>query len=233
MASNFEGVEPVGEVARYSGQERKYVQVPQPHLNSSYNKYMGGVDLLDNGEKNYAVTTRIRKWYWCVYTWFLNICMVQAWRLYRCHMKERLRLLQLQQEVDNRSWKERMEERGFDKSAIIKTMKEREQQQKTSRHEEKKKEEIPLLEFTRQVVELTMKEHGRNGEKVVRSRSHSRRSAQAAVRFDNSRHLIILTTNPVITGVCQACKKRTQYRCERCDVALHPQCFFEYHEPAK
>ena len=164
--------------------------------------------------------------------WFLNICMVQAWRLYRCHMKERLRLLQLQQEVDNRSWKERMEERGFDKSAIIKTMKEREQQQKTSRHEEKKKEEIPLLEFTRQVVELTMKEHGRYGEKVVRSRSHSR-SAQAAVRFDNGRHLIILTTNPVITGVYQACKKRTQYRCERCDVALHPQCFFEYHEPAK
>ena len=27
-------------------------------------------------------TTRIRRWCWCIYTWFLNVSMVQAWRLY-------------------------------------------------------------------------------------------------------------------------------------------------------
>ena len=99
MASNFEGVEPVGEVTRFCGQQKKYIHIPQPLLNLSYNSNMGGVDLLDNGEKNYAITTRIRKWYWSVYSWFLNISMVQSWRLYREHMKERSRLLQLQQEV--------------------------------------------------------------------------------------------------------------------------------------
>ena len=35
---------------------------------------------------------RVKKWYWCIYTWFLNITMVQAWRLYRAQMKERHRL---------------------------------------------------------------------------------------------------------------------------------------------
>ena len=48
---------------------------------------------------------------------------------------------------------------------------------------------MPLLEFTRQVVELTMQEHGKNRVKTVRSRTCSR-TVQATVRFDNGRHLI-------------------------------------------
>ena len=231
MASNFEGVEPVGEVTRFCGQQKKYIHIPQPHLNLSYNSNMGGVDLLDNGEKNHAITTRIHKWYWSVYSWFLNISMVQSWRLYREHMKERSRLLQLQQEEDIIKLRERMVELGYDKSDITRDIKEQERQQKAIRPEEKKKEEMPLLEFTRQVVELTMQEHGKNGVKTVRSRTCSR-TVQATVRFDNGRHLIYLPS-PIISGVCQNCRKRAQYRCDRCDVALHPNCFREYHLPAK
>lgn len=84
MASNVDEVEPLGTCSRYSKKDRAYVDVPQPDLNNSYNKRMGGVDLLDNGEKNYSITTRVKKWYWAVYAWFCNITMVQAWRLYRC-----------------------------------------------------------------------------------------------------------------------------------------------------
>ena len=110
------------------GQQKKYIHIPQPHLNLSYNSNMGGVDLLDNGEKNYAITTRIRKWYWSVYSWFLNISMVQSWRLYREHMKERSRLLQLQQEEDIIKLRERMVELGYDKSDITRDIKEQERQ---------------------------------------------------------------------------------------------------------
>lgn len=31
----------------------------------------------------FAFLFRVKKWYWTIYAWFLNICMVQAWRLYR------------------------------------------------------------------------------------------------------------------------------------------------------
>jgi hypothetical protein len=43
---------------------------------------------LDNRVKTYAITTRVRKWYWAIYTWFLGVSMVQAWRLFRLHKRE-------------------------------------------------------------------------------------------------------------------------------------------------
>lgn len=58
MASNTDDVLPMGTCQRYSKREKKYIAVPQPNINQRYNKSMGGVDLLDNAEKNYAITTR-------------------------------------------------------------------------------------------------------------------------------------------------------------------------------
>ena len=57
------------------------------------------------------------------------------------------------------------------------------------------------------------------------------------MRFDRQDHLIIKSG---VKGVCQQCKilgcgkktnneKRTNYRCEKCDVALHPDCFKNFH----
>ncbi len=33
-----------------------------------------------------------KKWYWAIYTWFLCVSMVQAWRLYRLHKREQFML---------------------------------------------------------------------------------------------------------------------------------------------
>jgi DNA excision repair protein ERCC-6 len=95
MASNCDPVEPLAVCQRYSRKDRGYVPFSQPNLNKLYNKSMGGVDLLDNSTKNYAIRTRVRKWYWCLYTWFLNVTMVQAWRLYRAHKRMQHRLAQV------------------------------------------------------------------------------------------------------------------------------------------
>lgn len=220
-------------------------------VNSLYNSFMGGVDLLDNAEKNYAIVTRIKKWYWCLYTWFLNMCMVQAWRLYRANMKERSRITQLEEleedkkrekkeEEEDEQWRLEQEEeqvRG-DKvaqrekekqTAMEREMKrvERETERKKKRHEEKKLEEIPLLEFTREVVEATVKHHGDSEvsfQRLASSRLSS--SGLSAIRYDTGRHLIILTD---ITGVCKNCNKRSKFRCTRCEVALHAECFLGYH----
>jgi hypothetical protein len=81
LASNCDDLHPMGQCQRYSAKEKKYVPVPQPNLIANYNRSMGGVDLIDNLEKNYAITVRVRKWYWSIYAWFLNITMVQVCNL--------------------------------------------------------------------------------------------------------------------------------------------------------
>jgi hypothetical protein len=47
----------MGSCQRYSKQVKEYVAIPQPNINTQYNWFMEGVDLLDNAEKNYTITT--------------------------------------------------------------------------------------------------------------------------------------------------------------------------------
>jgi hypothetical protein len=67
--------------------------------------------------------------------------MVLAWRLYRAHIAERHRLLA---EAEN--------------YASSQDRKEKDMEKQRRRTEEKKKDEISLLEFTRQVVDLHIQE---------------------------------------------------------------------------
>ena len=83
VASNCAGVEPVGQCKRYSSKDKKKVEVDIPRAILDYNAGMGGVDLLDAMVSCYAIRTRSKKWYWPLYNWYLNVSMVQAWRLYR------------------------------------------------------------------------------------------------------------------------------------------------------
>jgi hypothetical protein len=232
MASNCDAVEPAAQCKRYNRKEKAYVALPQPKLNNDYNKFMGGVDLFDNGTKNYAITTRVRKWYWCLYTWFLNAIMVQAWRLYRAHMKQRHRLVMEseQQKHQEQMAEEQEQEQHAFKPASDAEKKEQEKERKRRRTAEKKLEEMPLLEFTRQVVELIMKNHSETSDiPFQRDVAPSFSSASLEqIRFDNGRHLIKFTK---LRGVCRECKKRTQFRCHRCNVALHPECFMSFHVP--
>lgn len=243
MASNFDQVEPVGQCQRFSQKEKKYVNVPQPNINATYNRSMGGVDLVDNAEKCYAITTRVKKWYWCIYTWYLNVCMVQAWRLYRAHWRERSRLVQEQEKVEEAEWEREMLDSSFLKATIDQNRRERQRERRKKRAEEKKVHDIPLLDFTRQVVDLTMKKHAAEANKVIGPQSEASvpavnliasnkplfRSTLEVVRYDNGRHLVRKTS---IKGVCQQCHKRSLYRCIRCQVALHPEeCFYRFHVP--
>ena len=219
MASNFDHVEPMVRCQRHHQEDKAGggpSDVLQPNIYSQYSQALGGVSLLDNSVKSLAIASRMRRWsWWWLYTWFLNVSMVQAWRLYRTHIKE-----QKNHRVSHRN------------SSAPKVKKERGKKRK--RHEEEKEKkrmakEISLLEFTRQVVELTFQKHGEPDEVIIPQREASARltpGALEAVRYDSGRHLIILTT---ITGVCKHCRKRSRYRCDRCQVALHAECFFRFH----
>lgn len=68
IISNFGGVEPVNTVKRYSRESRKHILVSQPNIISSYNKYMGGVDLADSMIASYKCSIQGKKWYWNIFT---------------------------------------------------------------------------------------------------------------------------------------------------------------------
>jgi hypothetical protein len=105
-------------------------------MNSLKNKSATRGDMVDNATtKKYAITGHIKKWYWFIYSWFLNICMVQAWHLYMVNMKTR------HQQLKVADW---VEERGDSKK------RDRESVRKRRRTEERMLE-IPLLQFTRHV----------------------------------------------------------------------------------
>lgn len=115
------------------------------------------------------------------------------------------------------------------KPAMDKERMERDREKKRRRTAERKMEEISLLNFTRQVVEMTIQRHSSTNtisyREVVPSVSNV---AREEVRLQPSSHLIKLTQ---LRGVCKKCKKRSQFRCDSCDVALHPECFYSYHKP--
>lgn len=198
-----------------------------------YNSTMGGVDLLNQSSKNYCIAFRNKKWYWSVYTWVLDVQMVQAWRLYRKTMKERHAKLREREAEEDAAADEQVNLRGFLMARTELQKKEREEQRKALRKEEKKKEEMCLLEFKRQCVELLIHNHS-DFEKGTSHREAARQSVarssgatQECLRYDHTKAHLIEKTE--IKGVCQQCKGRSNYRCEICKVALHADCFSGYH----
>ncbi|XP_057657394.1 piggyBac transposable element-derived protein 3-like [Diorhabda carinulata] len=55
MATNYDSVEPLAQIKRWSSKRKEKMPVPQPQLFKNYNYRMGGVDLLDQGVNNYRI----------------------------------------------------------------------------------------------------------------------------------------------------------------------------------
>lgn len=93
MATNYDTVKPLCSVNRWSSSEKKKVKVPQPHLFSSYNSGMGGVDLHNQTVNNYRIRIRGKKWWWPLFTQMINMTVANAWRIYQLTGDSRLDLL--------------------------------------------------------------------------------------------------------------------------------------------
>jgi hypothetical protein len=127
-------------------------------------------------------------------------------------MKARHQLLQVDDQLE--------EEEEMDDSE----KKERESARKRRRTEERKLEEISLLEFTRQVVVVTIKKHGGGeGTEEPVPFQHNMASSQLthaeleAIMNDRNVHLITKPV-PTVSGDCKMCKNRSRYLCVRCKI---------------
>ena len=83
VASNRFGILPMGTAKRWSQDQKKSIEIDQPHLIALYNKHMGGVDLVDQGVADLYAGIRIKKWQWPLFWWLLNVSVHNAWKIYR------------------------------------------------------------------------------------------------------------------------------------------------------
>jgi Transposase IS4 len=82
VATNMHTVEPIVNVERYSKVKKCFVAFPQPNALDKYNKHMGGVDLADNCVSNYRIQIRGKKWWWPIFSNFLDVAASNAWKIF-------------------------------------------------------------------------------------------------------------------------------------------------------
>ena len=81
IASNAHGSHPTKKTPRYSRAAHKVIDVQQPNVFSKYNKCMGGTDQMDQNINNYRISIRGKKWWWPIFTWFVDAAIQNAWLL--------------------------------------------------------------------------------------------------------------------------------------------------------
>lgn len=82
VISNHFSVEPMSTAKRYNRKEKKEVNIQQPNVIKFYNKYMGGVDLHDNGVANYRIGVTGKKWWWPLFINAIDSIIINAWKIY-------------------------------------------------------------------------------------------------------------------------------------------------------
>jgi len=81
VLTNFDFVEPIQSVNRWSKDAKKKVPVPQTKLYATYNAHMGGVDNMDQNLSCYRICIKGKKWWWVIFTYLLDLVIVNAWKL--------------------------------------------------------------------------------------------------------------------------------------------------------
>lgn len=82
MISNYDSIQPIKKIKRWSKEAKKKVDIEQPNLFTTYNTSMGGVDIMDQAISNYRISIRGKKWWWVLFTYFVDLSVVNAWKLH-------------------------------------------------------------------------------------------------------------------------------------------------------
>ena len=75
----------MGTVSRWDKSENARKDIQCPSIVLSYNKSMGGVDLVDMLISLYRIKVKTKRWYNQVFWHLIDICKVNGWNLYRRH----------------------------------------------------------------------------------------------------------------------------------------------------
>uniref|UniRef100_A0A336M992 CSON012399 protein n=1 Tax=Culicoides sonorensis TaxID=179676 RepID=A0A336M992_CULSO len=177
LGTNFDTVQPIKKVQRYSRTQHKSLLVDQPKAFLNYNKGMGGIDRADQNIALYRTSIRSKKWYFCLIAHLIDVCINNAWLLYNSEQKP-----------------------------------------------------IDHLTFRRKVASELLQSNTRIN---IRPGRHSTKRG-TGVRFDGSEHYVASLEYNEVSGKkqqlrCRSCDKKATTKCNKCDVALHVDCFIPYH----
>lgn len=99
VISTCDSTLPEKQADRWVSSEKKKIPVSQPNAVSQYNKFMGGVDRMDENIDNYRVAIRSKKWWWAVFAFCLDTSIHNAWQLYRKGAGKKLDYLYFRREI--------------------------------------------------------------------------------------------------------------------------------------
>ena len=88
LLSSYVGTEPVTVAKRWDRKKKVHVNVPMPAIVEMYNRFMGGIDLLDMMTSMYKYNLKSRRWYLYVFWHTVTIALVNAWLLQRRHQEQ-------------------------------------------------------------------------------------------------------------------------------------------------
>ncbi|KAJ8259928.1 hypothetical protein GJAV_G00175100 [Gymnothorax javanicus] len=88
LLSSFVGIEPVTMARRWDRQKKEHIEVPKPAIVDIYNKFMGGIDLLDMIVAMYKYNLRSHRWYLYIFWHTVSIAVANSWILYRRHQSQ-------------------------------------------------------------------------------------------------------------------------------------------------
>lgn len=83
MATNYDQIYSCESVKRWSKEQQKKVNIPQPLLFKNYNMNMGGVDLHDQFINTYSIQIKGKKWWWNLFTTLISSTSSNAWKLHK------------------------------------------------------------------------------------------------------------------------------------------------------
>lgn len=83
VASTCYGVNPTSTAKRYMKSAGGRVNVSRPCSITKYNKYMAGVDRMDQNVNAHRIGYRGKKWWSSIFTWFIDVAVNNAWQLQR------------------------------------------------------------------------------------------------------------------------------------------------------
>ena len=83
LLSTYVGLHPVDQARRWDSRKKEYTPVDRPAIIQEYNKFMGGIDLMDSFLAKYRFRTKSRRWYLYLFWHFLMIALINSWLVYR------------------------------------------------------------------------------------------------------------------------------------------------------
>ncbi|KAJ8342784.1 hypothetical protein SKAU_G00327120 [Synaphobranchus kaupii] len=83
LLSTFDGPQPVDKITRWDKSAKHYVEVSRPSIVKTYNRFMGGIDMLDSFTAKYKFHIRSMRWYLTIFWHTIILGVVNAWLQYK------------------------------------------------------------------------------------------------------------------------------------------------------